>query len=72
MPISEVTLEDVSIKFDENATEGEIDAFLPKTFMKRAGLIFKNVKRVNLNGVLIEDQLGERIVTENVEMLEEK
>lgn len=72
MPISEVTLEDVSIKFDENAKEGEIDGFLPKTFMKRAGLIFKNVKRVNLNGVLMEDQLGERIVTENVEMLEEK
>ena len=71
-PIDEITFENVSVSFAEDAKGGLVDGFLPKTYLCRAGLIFKNVSKVCLRDVKIEKQLGDRIILENTEEITEE
>ena len=66
MPIRSVRFENVKITLAADAQPALIDGFLPRTYLCRAGMIFKNVDSVTLENTVVEGYLGDKIVTESV------
>ncbi len=70
MPIDEVNFEHCSFAFDENAKPGKP---IMKNFAQeecRLGLYLDNVRRIRLQDVTLEGQLGERVTASHYESLE--
>jgi polygalacturonase len=65
-PIEEVTLENVHVRFSENARPGVPSMFTNAPERCRLGLWFENVKRVRLKNVAIEGQAGDAVLTQEV------
>jgi hypothetical protein len=61
-----VTLENVHVRFSENARPGVPSMFTNAPERCRLGLWFENVKRVRLNNVVIEGQAGDTVLTKGV------
>ena len=68
-PIDEVVFENVRVAFAEDARPAVPSMFTGAPERCRLGLYFENVRRVALRNVVVEGQLGEPIVTRNVDAL---
>ena len=65
-PIEEVVLENVHVRFSEDARPGVPSMFTKAPEHCRLGLWFENVNRVKLKNVVVEGQAGEAVLTRNV------
>ena len=65
-PIEEVVLENVHVRFSEDARPGVPSMFTNAPEHCRLGLWFENVNRVKLKNVVVEGQAGEAVLTRNV------
>ena len=68
-PIEEVTLENVRVSFAQDARPGIPSMFTNAPERCRLGLYFNNVRRVTLQNVTVEGQLGDAVVAMGVESL---
>ena len=66
MPIEDVTLNDVSIAMDRDAEPGFADMADDIPQQRAAGFFARNVRRLRLRDVRIENQIGEELLLENV------
>ena len=66
-PIESVTLENVHVRFAEDARPGVPSMFTNAPERCRLGLWFENVRRVRLKHVVVEGQAGEALLTRGVE-----
>jgi polygalacturonase len=66
MPIEDVSFRDVSITMSPNASEGAPRNFDDIAPMRRAGFIARNVRGLQLEGVEVSGQDGEKFVLQDV------
>ena len=66
-PIESVTLENVRVRFAEDARPGVPSMFTNAPARCRLGLWFENVRSVRLKHVIVEGQAGEALLTRGVE-----
>jgi len=70
MPVGSVTLQNVSFTYKEDAESGAPAMMVDPEEVKKAGLVFYNVKHVKLENVSLEGQDGDRIRQEGVDEID--
>jgi len=65
-PIGEVKIENIEFSFKEDALEGKPAMMDDAEVLRKAGLVFHNVKKVELKNVKMTGQNGEEVVKEGV------
>ena len=66
-PIGSVTIENVSFTFKEDAAIGQPAMMDYVDKVSKLGLYFNRVKKVTLKNVTMSGQMGDRLITENVD-----
>ena len=70
-PIGEIVIEDSTFTMKDNPSSGEPAMMSFAETCSQNGFCFNNVKKVVLKNVTLENQKGERFVTNNVESVED-